>query len=158
MTKKIIGISLLILGGLIFSLGCYRIIENPISKIESVNGNEIYKTVDGKIIEDEQSRKEHNTHVFKMQRLDVELNKTKGLISEYEASLQLLDIETKEKIATVNENKNKELLLLQENSIKAYYAAIATFILIGLGLALGGFFLFKKGRKDSHLSDTIKFN
>ncbi|HOZ13370.1 MAG TPA: hypothetical protein PK784_01155 [Tenuifilaceae bacterium] len=147
MIKKIIGIFLIIIGGLLFLIGSYRIIDTPISKLEIIDKTEIYKAVDGKIIEDEIDRREHNKHVFKMQRLDVELNKTKGLISNYEASKQLIDINANEEISILNENKNKELLQSQENSIKAFYTAMIIYILVGLGLIIGGFFLYRNGKK-----------
>ncbi|GEM_PF-1299311 len=155
MTKKISGICLLVLGGLIFLLACYGIVQNTTTKIEYVNEAEIYKAVDGKIIMDEQSRKEHNKHVFEMKRLDLELNKIKGQISEYEESLQLLDIDWEEDLAKINENRNNLILITLQDGIK--YGYIIMFI--GLGIAFGGFILFKRGRKDSQLlSDTFKFD
>jgi len=34
----------------------------------------------------------------------------------------------------------------------------AVFLIIGLGIAYGGYALFKKGKKDKELSDTFKFD
>lgn len=44
-----------------------------------------------------------------------------------------------------------------DDNLKYYYVTAPIMIIIGGGIAFGGFALYKRGKKNSQLTDTFKF-
>jgi len=105
MTKKIIGISLIVLGGLIFAYSSYTlfhiVFQPELMKVKTEQG----------LVE-------------------------KGLTAE--------EIET--------------YMMRVEKTYRTGKTVSSVIGIVGLGISLGGFLLFRRGKKDAQFSDNFKFD
>jgi len=105
MTKKIIGICLIVLGGLIFaacSYGLFQIVFQP----------------------------------------DLMKAKTEQQLVEKGFSAEQIEMS----------------MMMVEKTYGTMKIVNSVIAIVGLGIALGGFFLFRKGKKDAQFSDSFKFD
>jgi len=105
MTKKIIGISLIVLGGLIFAGSSY----------------ELFRIV-----------------------FQPELMKAKTEQQFVEKGFTTEQIETN--------------MMWVEKTYRTWKTVSSVIAIVGLGISLGGFLLFRKGKKDAQFSDNFKFD